>query len=216
MDNLADKMEETGFTGAVTAETNATLVVIPDNQNEIPTIIDSLNAEFNTFAYNEALPSSSEVFIEAHRVVAKLKALGLKRVTVIGVGEGGALAQALALLAPKLARRLCLIDSSTRALPTRLSRMIDRIEQVLPLGLPLRVHSDSFDSRSFLHRIHCPTLVLISKSASSFIKKECELLAFRMPNAATLTLDNDYKFKNLQKALSEFLKVPTKRPQKNL
>ena len=132
------------------------------------------------------------------------------------------MAQAVAIEYPKLVRRLVLLDATTQLEPNLVSRAIDRVEQFLPLGLPLRSLSRHYDSRSMLHRIHCPTLVFVSPQASVFTRAQSEMIARRIPNAwrsllKSPPLSRESVFSaEVQGLLEEFLQVPVKCPQKNL
>jgi hypothetical protein len=99
--------------------------------------------------------------------------------------------------------------------------MIDRIEALLPLGLPLRNASNAFDARAFLHRIHCPVLVLVSAGAGEFVREQSRVIAKRVPNAWLRQLEGealvgDVLTAEAEQCVESFFEVPTKRPQKNL
>jgi pimeloyl-ACP methyl ester carboxylesterase len=183
--------------------------------------VGALAKQFRTFVAAGELPSLESVPECVAELSGKVEALRLKRLTLVGVGAGGAISQALAVRAAKVLRRLILIDPTVRLSPGFGTRMIDRIEALLPLGLPLRNASNAFDARAFLHRIHCPVLVLVSAGAGEFVREQSRVIAKRVPNAWLRQLEGealvgDVLTAEAEQCVESFFEVPTKRPQKNL
>lgn len=145
-----------------------------------------------------------------------------KRVTLVGIGRGANVAQAVAIVFPRIVRRVILVNATTRLAPSKFVRMVDRIERFLPLGLPMRSSSTSFDSRPYLHRVRCPALVLTTPSADSFVRAQADTISQAIPNAwrretrGEVSHDSEFVSSELTTLIREFLDVPPKRPQKNL
>ena len=183
--------------------------------------VGTLSGRYRTFVATGQLPTMEGVSECVTAIHHRLEELQLRRVTLIGVGAGGAISQALAVRAAKVVRRLILIDPSLRLSPGIGTRVIDRVEAFLPLGLPLRSASNAFDGRAFLHRIHCPVLVLVSSGAGEFVREQCGLIAKRVPNAwlrqlAGEALAEERLTVEVESCVESFFEVPPKRPQKNL
>ena len=147
---------------------------------------------------------------------------GLARFTLLGHGSGAGIVQLAAHQLSKQVRRIVVINGTTRPASTALERMVDRLERFFPLGLPLRRRQTELDTRVFLHRIHCPALVLISPDANQRVKAESEYLASKLPNSWLVKLEQECSdgdklviTDELAQLLTAFDKVPTKRPQKN-
>jgi len=206
------------------AETS-TLVVIPDGcllPPEAAKLATELAADFMPYVLSAVPPPQSEVFDFVARLSAELARLKIKRATVCGFGSGGTVAQALALMEPKFVRRLILLDPTTRVAPGWISRAVDRVERMLPLGLPLRPLSQNFDSRPFLHRLRCPVLILTQRGASDYIVAQSRYIASKVPNSWVSTVADGttsagpFLTPELKARLRDFLQAPTKRPQKNI
>lgn len=171
---------------------------------------------------NDALPEGEEIISFANKLLSELTKLGLRRITIVASEDGANVAQALCLLDPKLFRRAVLIDPRSRVHPTFSEQLVDKIESYLPVGLPFRASSKGFNSRPFLHRIRCPILVLITKSASLFSQSESEYIAKKIPNCYLLKLGSASYFsaageftEEVLKLLLDFQETSPKRPQKN-
>jgi len=149
-------------------------------------------------------------------VLEQLQILSIRQASFIGFGAAGSLIQNLYLVQPRLIRTAVLIDASTRPHPDFLTRSIDKLENLLPLGLPLRKHQRGFDSKPFLHRIRCPTLVVISSKSTAYQRSEAEVLNSSLPTSWLLKLESDNEVLELEKNTISFQEVPAKRPQKNL
>lgn len=171
---------------------------------------------FNVYLLDSHFPSNNRVTAFANSLREHCKTKHLKRITVLGHGVGASIAMAFTCAAERLVRRLVVLDACTRIAPSYLTRLIDRLESRLPIGLPLRTISDSYDARPQLHRIHCPTLILTSTSADNFTLEQSKLIELRTPNSWRTQLQQELHNGNreLVEAVSDFVKIPVKRPQK--
>ena len=204
-------------------------VLIPNrtiSENEARQLAAGLTAFFKTYVVTSSLPKVDEVLSFAELLSEKLSDERIRWATVCGIGPGASIAQALALVDTKVIRRLILVDATTRLAPGLRTRIIDRIERFLPLGLPLRTSSKEFDARPMLHRIHRPTMVVVTSQASTYVKSQCALVARNMPTAwlSQLSLTEsggaaiDPKgllSSELLSLINQFVEVPAKRPLKN-
>jgi pimeloyl-ACP methyl ester carboxylesterase len=139
-----------------------------------------------------------------------LSGLGIRQSSFIGVGSCAALAEDLALTAPKSVRSLVVIDSPLRPHPTMWERLVDALERRLPFGLPLRLGSKGFNVRSYAHRLRCPVLTVATRRATQFVKSE--------PTSWHLSLrgvtETD-EARELCDIVVGFQDTPAKCPQKN-
>jgi hypothetical protein len=145
-----------------------------------------------------------------------LEIKGIRQASFVSFSDASALVMNISLQDLKLVRTLVLVDAATRPHPSLFSRMIDRLERFLPLGLPMRSYSKGFDAKSFLQRIRCPVLVVTTQRASLFILKEAEILMSSLPSAWYCKLDTIDEVGQLNIQVMEFQKVPAKCPQKNM
>lgn len=179
-----------------------------------------LESEFRTFVLNSALPPRDKVPEYTAELEAALLENGIRRATVLGIGAGAAVAQSLAVAAPKMVRRLVLLNATPRLAPGFLCRTVDRIERFLPLGLPLRRVRALYDSRPELHRIHCPTLLILTADAGQYEREQAVYLHDKIPNCwmrrvASMHDQSRGRFSGeLQELLARFLQVQVKCPQK--
>lgn len=145
---------------------------------------------------------------------------GVRQASFVAFAGAASVVMNLALLEIKLVRTLVLIDASTRPHPRFIDRIIDRIEQVLPLGLPLRSSGKGFDAKSFLQRLRCPVLVVISRLADHFIIREAEVFRKSLPSGWVVKLNCDNKSScesdDLGRLVVDFQQIPAKCPQKNV
>lgn len=142
--------------------------------------------------------------------------LSIRHASFISFGACCSLVQAVALKEPKSVRSIIFIDASTRAHPSRLSRLIDHIERSLPLGLPLRLGQSGFDAKPFLQRIRCPVMIVTSAVATAYQRSEALVLESALPTAWATDLYNDPEASELVDLVSNFQKVPAKCPQKGM
>ena len=203
---------------------HSVLVVIPERvpaKESISGALTNVSKEFRTFLLASPLPPVDQVFEYIEHVYAAFQSEKIKRATVCGIGAGATVAQGLALKHPKEVRRLVLLDATRRLAPGLVTRAIDKAERLFPLGLPLRRLTKEFDSGPFLHRIHCPTMILNSPSASHYEKEQAAYLSSKIPNSWYDALEHPFRncsetfSEELQEHLRQFLQVPVKRPQKS-
>ena len=144
-----------------------------------------------------------------------LQKLSVRQCALVGFGAAGALVQYLVLTSPKLVRSIILVDSAFRPHPTSFSRFVDRIENALPLGLPLRAPERGFDAKPFAQRIRCPALIVLTDNVSPFIHSQAHELARRIPSAWVVSLGSPDQVTQFGELLDAFEGVPVKCPQKN-
>jgi pimeloyl-ACP methyl ester carboxylesterase len=147
-------------------------------------------------------------------LIELLGQLKIRQSSFVGFGAAGALCQNLALLDSKLVRTLILVDPSARPHPSRLNRTLDKFEEILPLGLPLRLRNKDFDSKPFLQRLRCPSLLALSPLATAHERHQAQIMDARMPTAWMLELPSQDTMQALCNATLEFQGVPVKCPQK--
>lgn len=165
--------------------------------------------------------SAVESFVD--KLADAVSEKGIRWLYAVGVKEGSTLAQAMAIRHSKLIRRLMLIDPQSRKEGTTMASFIDKLESYIPCGLPLRKLGDDFDSRSDIHRVHTPSLIILTEEATSFEKAESDFLFNRLPNAWLGVLSNTAirgaslksKIELLLKQAIDFKEVAVKSPQKN-
>ena len=146
-----------------------------------------------------------------------LRGLSIRQGSFICFGAGATLVQNLVLAEAKSVRALVLIDSSSRPHPTVMDQCIDRVESLLPLGLPLRLGRGGFNVRSYLHRMRCPILVVTTHRAGSFLKDDADTVAAIAPTAWRVVLStSEGEDRLLSDAILNFQDTPAKCPQKNL
>ncbi|MDZ4786419.1 MAG: alpha/beta hydrolase [bacterium] len=138
----------------------------------------------------------------------------IKQATLLGVAEAGAVVQNFTIAYQRRVRRLILLDSPTRPYRSKFEKLLEKIEKVLPLGLPFRAVSAAFDSRSFLQRIRCPALIITTPLASGYIINQSKILINSMATAWGAKLELGEERKQMLDLLTSFFEIPAKRPQK--
>lgn len=110
-----------------------------------------------------------------------------------------------------------MVDSPTRPHPTWVERLIDRLEEWLPFGLPLRIGAKGFNIKAYLHRLRCPVLLIATGRVGAFVRSDLQMSALRAPTAWSVSLEGseDEQLEQLSEALLVFQDVPAKCPQKN-
>ncbi len=139
---------------------------------------------------------------------------GIRQASFIALGEASSIVQSLALTDLKLVRTLILVNASTRPHPTRRARIIRKLEQWLPLGLPFRSDIEGFDSKPLLQRIRCPVLIVSTVGAGKYFHAQADELARGLPTAWQLTLNSSEALSELSDAIEDFQEIPAKCPQK--
>ncbi len=189
------------------------LLVFPDRDSSSDELLKTFSDSFQIYLLKSPLPGYDDVEEYICEVISWLREKKIKRVTVLGIGFGGTLAQQFTIEIPKVVRRLILIDSYTRRPPSFVENAVDVVEHLSPFGFPIRSLSKSFDSRHFIHRIHCPTLILKSSNVNPYLQEQGELLSKKIPNAwQSVFISN----KDLVSNVKTFMDAATKKPQKNL
>ena len=147
----------------------------------------------------------------------KLFELNVRQASIVGMGAGATLAQNLALNQPKTVLALAIVDASSRPHPSRWERLVDWIEEHLPFGLPLRLGSEGFNVKAYLHRLRCPVLVIATEKAGAFVREEAKTTALRAPTAWRVVLAGsaERQIAELSDTLLNFQDTPAKCPQKN-
>ena len=141
---------------------------------------------------------------------------GVRSASFIAFEDATVLVQALCLRRPKLLRTIVFIDGVTRAHPSSFVKMVEKIENFLPLGLPFRSDFPGFDGKPFLQRIRCPVLVGLSAKANQYRKEQASLLVSGMPTSFLIEFEPNELEQQIRKAMDEFQQIPVKMPQKNL
>ena len=142
-----------------------------------------------------------------------LRTHAIRQASFVVFGDAGAIVQNLALKSLKTIRRMVLVDGVTRPHSTWRGKLIDWIEEHLPLGLPLRKVGGMFDSRPFLQRMRCPVLLISVGDGSSSKATESAYLARHLPTAWFV---NSQGASEIAKEIVRFQEVAAKRPQKNV
>lgn len=200
-------------------------VFLPDRPLEtgdLDTFFQVSDKDIVSLVLVSALPDGKVVESFAQKALESISQLGVKRATLVGIGAGGALAQAMTIGNRKLCRRLVLVDASCRLRPSKAQLIFDKLESLLPFGLPFRADSGDFDSRPYLHRIDCPTLVVTGEGSSRFQLRQAKFFVSRLPNSWYLRLEglifesSGRLSPKLSSTIENFYQMPTKRPQKRL
>lgn len=135
----------------------------------------------------------------------------------VAFGACTTLLQNLCLRDLRLVRTAIFVDPEVRPHPTVVEQVLDRLERMLPLGLPLRVRTRGFDGRSFLQRIRCPALV-VRCSSSAHAGAQAALLARGLPTAwfSDLSAFGGVQAAEVASKVCAFQEMPARCPQKNL
>ncbi len=185
-------------------------------QKYAASIAELLSAEVRAVCIESPLISDENWKAQSVALLEIVKGLSIRQATFVGFGAACALVQNTYLREPKIVRTMVLVNGSCRPHPNRFSSWIDALEELLPLGLPLRASSKGFDSRSHLQRIRCPVLVITLPDATDFLVKEAHLINKAMPTSWYQHLVGPDESSELCQLIKEFQEVPAKCPQKNL
>lgn len=148
-------------------------------------------------------------------LLALLAEQGVRQASFVSFGAAGVVVQNVCLYDIKLVRSVIFVDAATRSHPNLLTRIVDRIEQALPLGLPLRAITRGFDGKPFLQRIRCPVLVVTSQRASAHERAEADRMVQRFPTSWRSELAGAEEDAKLLGLVNDFQGVMAKCPQKN-
>ncbi len=220
------------------SDLSSVLLLIPGKRITLEiarSLASVLQEAFKVIVYTGHLPAADQVHSFTDQLLESLTALGIKRYTIFAEGSACNVAQVMALHSATnhtgAVRRLFLLNPQSRMSPTLSTKIIDRLESCLPLGLPLRPLDNNFDSRSTLHRLRCPTMLAVTPDAGMFLKYEAAQMHKRIPNSLLLplkyslphSLGNETSQEQQKEAhlellslLHDLLQRPVKRPQKNL
>lgn len=183
--------------------------------NRANTLSEALSGSLRVVELEVQPPASgAEWRLIAREIEEQLSRLGIRLCTVVGVGEGTVIAQHLAISHPKLCQSLVLVNPVFQLSETLLSRLAAWVESALPLGLPLRIGSDQFVSAPFLHRLRCPTLVLVSTEISAAAARVMVSMARRIPNAWYQMLTAEKTDEQLIHLVQTFLPVRNRHPMR--
>lgn len=136
----------------------------------------------------------------------------LTRLTLVGVGWGGALVIHYAANNIKNVRRVLFVNAISRPKQLPLEKAFEWIERFLPLGLPFRPISKEFDPRPIIHRVRCPVLVVTESGSTNSIEltAHAKFLMERLPNAWQSEITEN----GFGEVFQSFIGVSTKQPQK--
>jgi len=203
-------------------DNNSVLLLIPCEKTfnlDFGTMLGvELAKHFRVLVYSANLPSTLEVDQYSDLVNTSLLEQKIKRVTIFSAGSACNLASALSINFLGLVRRVAFLDPELRINSTLTERIIDKIETLLPLGLPLRPLNNHYDPRPALHRLRCPVFLISSEKISLRSKSELNFMHKRIPNSIKKEINYQSPTLSLEieKLLSDLIQQPVKRPQKNI
>lgn len=157
-------------------------------------------------------PKNWSAALEALRVM--LDDQGVRQCSFVAYGAVSHVVVGYYLEDPKAVRTLALINMTARPHPTSTTRFVDWLEQRLPLGLPLRIDSEGFDAKPMLHRLRCPTLLITTPHASSYLREQSQEISRRIPTAWHVALEHN-EAEALTAMVLRFHEVPARCPQKS-
>lgn len=115
----------------------------------------------------------------------------------------------------KFVRSLLLVEPVCSPHPSLLDRLINKIEEFLPLGLPLRTLTKGFHAPSFLHRVRCPTAVIIRINCSEYIRDQSSFIVRSVPTAMLYESEaSELKEIDISFYLEKLSNIPARSPQK--
>lgn len=144
-----------------------------------------------------------------------LRQAGLKHASFVCFEATCALVQFVCLNEPKQVRTLVMVDPSSRPHPRLIDKIVDRLERSLPMGLPLRSRRDVFDSKAYLQRLRCPTLIVSTAKANAYLEREAGIMAGQSPTAWAMKLKTSDEPAEISSLVTQFQSIPAKCPQKN-
>lgn len=191
---------------------NVVIIVGPTpGVDEVAALLTSIS-DLELWKFTGVDPKAEQIEDITEELISAATAANLRRLTLLGIDWGGSVVVQYCSDQPRNMRRALFWNARARLRRTSMDRVVEWIEQYLPLGLPLRPLSKAFDPRPILHRVRCPALVIVEESSDESLIAESEFLGARIPNAWVKKI----KIQNLAAEFEEFLEVPTKQPQKNL
>lgn len=201
-------------------QSKGTVVVVPGSvvlERECETEVLPFAQHYPVLVAAEAPTAATAVSSYPERLETALRALKVKRLSLIGFGLGATALIRFCVQDPELIRRVVLVDPVFRSGESSKERFLGFVESVIPMGLPLYTSKLAFDTRSFIHRLRCPVSIVHTPQGEplpGFIK--------RIPNARLLELReppfraNGRLTPRMIEHIESFLEVPVKRSQKGL
>ena len=177
-------------------------------------IVDRLQSRARVLEFAMSRVDASRWEAQSRAVRAALRDAQVRSASLIAFGAAGTIAQDICVSDLRMVRTLVLVDATTRAHAGLLQRLVDKIEKILPLGLPLRLRTRDFDGAPYLHRMRCPALVVTTAGSSSFERAQAELIARGLPTAWRSHLVGSDQSEELCERLLQFQDVPAKCPQR--
>ena len=133
----------------------------------------------------------------------------VRQANIISFGSLCGIGQWLALEDSRAVRNIVMIDPEWNIQSGLFPGFVSKIENLIPLGLPLRNRRAVFDSRSFFHRVRCPVLILKTRDLS---KNDNTFLWNNFVNRFDVHAEPDAG--SLFSAIELFNQIPSRRPQK--
>lgn len=205
---------------------NNSLVIIPDavtDPTAVRRLIDVFSSDLRVYCFSpkdldtQAQCTAEEVLARTRELARELNSVHqIKRANILGIGSGAFVAQALSFLYPKIVRRLILVNAQCSPQFSLAGRVINFVDRFFPAGLPFAANAIDFDPRSSLHRVRCPVLVVVSRHADPYLKKDAQLLVRKIPNSWVRELDlpggntAPESSTALEGVIREFLEIPVK------
>ncbi len=196
-----------------------TIVLIYEEGSRFVEIAEQLFEELST-SFKTLLvrvkPFTEDSWKEkAEYLDAVLTAEKLRTAALVAFGNVCPLAQKYSLEHLKMIRSLSLVDATTRPHPRLFSRVLEKIERGLPVGLPFRYRDGGFNTKPFAQRMRFPVLLIATPLATSYQRQETMTLAKVMPTAWLLDmLQNSNWTKEIAAEITSFQDVAHKVPQK--
>jgi hypothetical protein len=150
------------------------------------------------------LPIAVDILVES---------LGLRHVHLVAVDEATPAAQFLAISRPALVASLLLGNPQFRARSSVIERLVQFLEQLLPLGLPLRTGKDRFFSAAYLQRIRCPVLVVWDRPQTEK-GSHASTLVSQLPLGWEVVLDRGDGGASIQDMVNTFREVRVRCPMR--
>lgn len=139
----------------------------------------------------------------------------LRQVSFVCLEHASVIALHRSLDEGKFVRSLVLYHPISSPHPNWATRAAEYIEEKLPLGLPLRTLQPGFHAPSFLHRVRCPTVVLLREHASTQISEQAHMMAQSIPTAWLVTMgQQENLYSKIEEVVEDMSAVPVKCPQK--
>jgi len=178
-------------------------------------LVAALSERCRVLHYEVASFSAVQWILASDEFIQLMSKTGVRQCSILAFGSCSTLAQIYSLSNLRSIRTLVLVDSVPRPYPGLLERVSDRLEKLLPLGLPMRGSSKGFLGSAFLQRIRCPSLLILSPAANSYATEQFEQMLEGLPTAWGVKMESWGEFGQIINAVLEFQQVPARCPQKN-